>query len=108
MVGANCIERPSLTDTLGSDVGVRRPAGWPPGHCRGAMSMIVDDEIAIVGDTMVNVGPWSVFPPFADHVAQLLESWKRRLETGCRIFLPGHGTPIGRPLLERRFEERRG
>ena len=79
-----------------------------PGHCRGAMSVALDDEIALVGDTMVNAGPWSVFPPFADDVAQLLESWKRLLETGCRIFLPGHGTAIGRPLLERRFEERRG
>lgn len=79
-----------------------------PGHCRGAMSVVLDDEIALVGDTMVNAGPWSVFPPFADDVGQLLDSWRRLLETGCRIFLPGHGTAIGRPLLERRFEERRG
>jgi hydroxyacylglutathione hydrolase len=79
-----------------------------PGHCRGAMSVVLENEIALVGDTMVNVGPWSVFPPFADDVAQLLDSWRRLLETGCRIFLPGHGTAIGRPLLERRYEERRG
>lgn len=78
-----------------------------PGHCRGAMSMIVDDEIAIVGDTMVNAGPWSVFPPFADDVAELLESWRRLLDTGCRVFLPGHGTAIERALLEQRCEERR-
>jgi glyoxylase-like metal-dependent hydrolase (beta-lactamase superfamily II) len=78
-----------------------------PGHCRGAMSLILDDEIAVVGDTMVNVGPWSVFPPFADDVAELLESWRRLLDTGCRVFLPGHGTAIGRPLLEQRYEERR-
>jgi glyoxylase-like metal-dependent hydrolase (beta-lactamase superfamily II) len=78
-----------------------------PGHCRGAMSVVLDDEIALVGDTMVNAGPWSVFPPFADDVGLLLDSWRRLLETGCRLFLPGHGTAIGRPLLERRFEERR-
>ena len=72
------------------------------------MSVVLDDEIALVGDTMVNAGPWSVFPPFADDVGLLLDSWRRLLETGCRIFLPGHGTAIGRPLLERRFEERRG
>jgi hydroxyacylglutathione hydrolase len=78
-----------------------------PGHCRGAMSVVLDDEIALVGDTMVNAGPWSVFPPFADDVGQLLDSWRRLLETGCRIFLPGHGTAIGRPLLEQRYEERR-
>jgi hydroxyacylglutathione hydrolase len=79
-----------------------------PGHCRGAMSVVLDDEIALVGDTMVNAGPWSVFPPFADDVGLLLDSWRRLLETGCRLFLPGHGAAIGRPLLERRFEERRG
>ena len=79
-----------------------------PGHCRGAMSVVLDDEIALVGDAMVNAGPWSVFPPFADDVGLLLESWRRLLETGCRLFLPGHGTAIERPLLERRFEERRG
>ena len=79
-----------------------------PGHCRGAMSVVLDDEIALVGDAMVNAGPWSVFPPFADDVGLLLDSWRRLLETGCRIFLPGHGTAIGRPLLERRFDERRG
>jgi hydroxyacylglutathione hydrolase len=79
-----------------------------PGHCRGAMSVVLDDEIALVGDTMVNAGPWSVFPPFADDVELLLDSWRRLLQTGCRIFLPGHGAAIGRPLLERRFEERRG
>ena len=78
-----------------------------PGHCRGALSLVLDDEIALVGDSMVNAGPWSVFPPFADDVAQLLESWKRLLETECRIFLPGHGTAIGRALLEQRYQERR-
>jgi hydroxyacylglutathione hydrolase len=79
-----------------------------PGHCRGAMSVVLDDEIALVGDTMVNAGPWSVFPPFADDVGLLLDSWRRLLETGCRVFLPGHGAAIGRPLLEGRFRQRRG
>jgi glyoxylase-like metal-dependent hydrolase (beta-lactamase superfamily II) len=79
-----------------------------PGHCRGAMSVVLEGEIALVGDAMVNAGPWSVFPPFADEVAQLLESWKRLLETGCRVFLPGHGAAIERALLEQRCEERRG
>jgi hydroxyacylglutathione hydrolase len=78
-----------------------------PGHCRGAMSVVLDDEIALVGDTMVNAGPWSVFPPFADDVGLLLDSWRRLLETGCRVFLPGHGGSIDRPLLERSFEKRR-
>lgn len=78
-----------------------------PGHSRGALSVVLDDELALVGDTMVDVALWSVFPPFADDVAQLLDSWRRLLDTGCRVFLPGHGAAIDRSLLERRYGERR-
>ncbi len=78
-----------------------------PGHSPGATSVVLDDELALVGDAMINVPWWSVFPPFADDVGQLVESWDRLLKTGCRVFLPGHGRPIERPLLERSFERRR-
>jgi len=90
-----------------ASLGVNAYVLHTPGHCRGAVSVVLDDEIALVGDAMVNAGPWSVFPPFADDIGQLLDSWRRLLETGCRIFLPGHGTAIGRALLEQRYEERR-
>ncbi|WP_281774626.1 MBL fold metallo-hydrolase [Methanobacterium formicicum] len=33
-----------------------------PGHTEGSMSLIVDDEIALVGDAMFGVFNWSVFP----------------------------------------------
>ena len=78
-----------------------------PGHCRGALSVVLDDDLALVGDSMVNVALWSVFPPFADDISQLLDSWRRLLDTGCRLFLPGHGRAIARALLEQRYAERR-
>lgn len=72
-----------------------------PGHSSGSTSLVLDNELALVGDTMFGIVPWSAFPPFADDVGRLVESWGRLLETGCRVFLPGHGKAIDRRLLER-------
>jgi hydroxyacylglutathione hydrolase len=62
-----------------------------PGHSPGSMSVIVDDEIALVGDAMFGVAPWSVFPPFAADAEQMVESWGTLLATNCRLFLPAKG-----------------
>jgi hydroxyacylglutathione hydrolase len=76
-----------------------------PGHSSGSMSVIVDDEIAIVGDAMMGVYPGSVFIPFADDVPEMIRSWKKLLETHCRIFLPGHGGAITAGLVKRQYEK---
>jgi glyoxylase-like metal-dependent hydrolase (beta-lactamase superfamily II) len=78
-----------------------------PGHTKGSSSLIVSDEIAIVGDTMHSVFPNSAYPPFADETRLLIESWKKLLDTGCMTFLPSHGKAINRMLLEREFFKRR-
>jgi glyoxylase-like metal-dependent hydrolase (beta-lactamase superfamily II) len=77
-----------------------------PGHTAGSMSLIVDDEIAIVGDAMFGILPWSVFPPFADNKIELTASWKRLLETSCNVFLPSHGSGVSRRLLENQYRKR--
>lgn len=74
-----------------------------PGHSSGSISIIIDNEIAIVGDTLFGVYPNSVFPPFADNPAELIESWHKLLETDCDIFLPGHGKAIIRKLLQKEY-----
>jgi glyoxylase-like metal-dependent hydrolase (beta-lactamase superfamily II) len=79
-----------------------------PGHSSGSVSIIVDDEIALVGDTMFGIFPWSVFPPFADDVKQMTESWGKLLETNCRLFLPGHGTANKRSLVQKNILLRKG
>ncbi len=71
-----------------------------PGHSAGSQSLIVDNEIALVGDTLFGTYPGSCFPPFADHVSDLLESWERLLETGCNLFLPSHGRARTREMVE--------
>jgi hydroxyacylglutathione hydrolase len=78
-----------------------------PGHTPGSMSLIVDDEIAIVGDAMFGIFKGSVFPPYAGDAVQLTESWGKLLDTGCRWFLPSHGSANSRELVEREWRKRR-
>lgn len=77
-----------------------------PGHTTGSMSLIIDDEIAIVGDCMFGVFKWSVFPPFADDSNQLIKSWGKLLSTNCSTFLPSHGTANKRSLVEYDYKKR--
>jgi len=69
--------------------------------------VIIDDEIAIVGDAMFGVFRGSVLPPFALDLGLMTESWKRLLDTGCSIFLPAHGTKRGREVLQRQYDKYR-
>lgn len=62
-----------------------------PGHSAGSMSLIIDNEIAIVGDCMFGVFKSSVFPPFITSSEDLIVSWGKLIDTGCALFLPSHG-----------------
>ena len=75
------------------------------GHSSGSISVIVDNEIAIVGDVMIGIFSDTVFPPFADNVKQMVNSWKKLLDTGCKIFLSGHGSEIKRDFLQQDYEK---
>jgi hydroxyacylglutathione hydrolase len=77
-----------------------------PGHSPGSQSIIVDNEIALVGDAIFGVFPRSVFPPFAEDEKEMIKSWGKLLETGCSLFLPSHGTEVRRELLYRDFMKR--
>lgn len=76
-----------------------------PGHTAGSMTVIIDDEIAFVGDTMFNIRPDTVYPPFANDEAALLRSWDRLLQTDCRLFYPSHGKPFERVKLVKSYEK---
>jgi hydroxyacylglutathione hydrolase len=78
-----------------------------PGHSPGSQCVIVDDEIALVGDAMFGIFPGSVFPPFAADAGQLVASWGSLLATTCRLFLPAHGTANSRALLQKDFDKRK-
>jgi len=69
------------------------------GHTSGSISLVIDDEIAIVGDTLIGIFSKKVFPPFANNKAELFISWRKLLKESCNIFLPAHGRLIRREIL---------
>ena len=71
------------------------------GHSEDSISILIDNEIAIVGDVMFGVFKNSIFPPYADNTGKMIKSWDRLLNTKCSIFLPGHGNEIKRELLKK-------
>jgi hydroxyacylglutathione hydrolase len=77
-----------------------------PGHTSGSVSVIVDDEIALVGDAMFGVFKGSVFPPYAENADEMVRSWGKLLGSHCRIFIPSHGTANNRSLVEKEFRKR--
>lgn len=87
-----------------------RPLGFngyilhTPGHTIGSISIILNNEYAIVGDTMFGVIKGSLLPPYAIDVEMLMESWKKLLDTGCRIFLTGHGLVNTYQCVKRTYE----
>ncbi|MFT8314591.1 MAG: MBL fold metallo-hydrolase [Clostridium sp.] len=76
-----------------------------PGHSIGSLSIIIDNEIAIVGDTMFGVFRNSVFPPYAEDKITMIKSWKKLLNTGCSLFIPAHGTENSKELLQKEYEK---
>ena len=77
-----------------------------PGHTPGSISIIVDDEIALVGDSLFGVFRNSVLPPYANDVGKMIDSWGKLLKTKCKIFLPSHGRMIKRELLQNEYFKR--
>jgi glyoxylase-like metal-dependent hydrolase (beta-lactamase superfamily II) len=77
-----------------------------PGHTIGSMSLIIDNEVAIVGDSMFGVFKWSVFPPYAEDTEKMIQSWGKLLETNCSLFIPSHGTENSRLLVQKDYNKR--
>ena len=77
-----------------------------PGHSPGSCCIVIDNEIALVGDTLGGFIPGIVLPPWGDDVDEMVRSWNNLLETGCHTFLPAHGFPVSRKRLETEFKMR--
>jgi glyoxylase-like metal-dependent hydrolase (beta-lactamase superfamily II) len=60
---------------------------------------------AFVGDTMFNILPNTVFPPFANDPETLKRSWYKILESEASIFFPGHGKSFDAAKLKRSIEQ---
>ncbi|MEQ8176565.1 MAG: MBL fold metallo-hydrolase, partial [Syntrophomonadaceae bacterium] len=71
-----------------------------PGHTKGSLSVVVDNTIALVGDTLVGYLLGHNYPAFADLPDLFAASWAALLDTGCTTFLPTHGGSIKRDQLQ--------
>ena len=78
-----------------------------PGHTAGSLSVVIEGNHAIVGDTLFNIFKNSVLPPFADDQKALLKSWGDLLAIGCEYFYPAHGRPFTRDRLTKTYEEQK-
>ncbi len=103
----SCLADIEVTDNYSlSELGFNAYLIHTPGHSRGSISIIVDDELALVGDEMESIIPYTIFPAFADEPNQVIISWGRLLESNCRLFLPGHGNMITRETLESAYKKK--
>lgn len=78
-----------------------------PGHTRGCLSLIVDDEIALVGDAMFGVFPGSIFPPYGNDIQKIVTSWRKLIETPCKLFIPAHGSANKRDMVQKCYNQRK-
>ncbi len=85
------------------DIGFNAYLLYTPGHSSGSISLVVDNEIALLGDVMIGRGSRYTYPPFADDPVELMRSWKKLLDTGCNLFIPSHGWANKRSLVEKVF-----
>lgn len=77
-----------------------------PGHSCGSVSIIVDNEIALVGDAMFGVFKNSIFPPYAEDVSQMIKSWGKLLDTNCSVYLHSHGSANSRQLVLYEYQKK--
>ena len=86
---------------LGDDVKIIETKG----HSIDSISIIIDNEIAVVGDAMFGIFKNSIFPPYADNVEEMIKSWEKLLNSDCHTFLPGHGKEVKRELLQQEYDK---
>lgn len=79
---------------------------YTPGHTDGSISVIVDNEVALIGDTIRGGGVGCSLPIHVKDYSSLALSWEKLLkETNCHTFLPGQGRPLKRRDVHEGFKK---
>lgn len=79
-----------------------------PGHTVGSVTYILDGKVAFPGDILFGMSKTDCYPWFADNPRELKHSWKKLLESDIQVFLPAHGKPVTREVLEHSFRKHFG
>ncbi|MTI56278.1 MBL fold metallo-hydrolase [Geosporobacter ferrireducens] len=87
------------------DYGVDGRILHTPGHTEGSVSIIIEEKFCLTGDTLFNMFPNSVYPPFANDEEKLIESWKKLRENNCIKYYPGHGKDFGLKKFDKTIEK---
>jgi hydroxyacylglutathione hydrolase len=90
------------------DLGFKALILHTPGHTPGSASLLIEDEIALVGDTLFGVFPNACLPPYAADEKQMLLSWGKLLDSPCCLFLPSHGSERHRDTFLKAYQKRIG
>ncbi len=88
-----------------NDFGIAGEIIFTPGHTVDSLSIILDNGSCIVGDTLFNFFPNTVYPPFADDEQELINSWQKLKRCGCEDFYPGHGSKFSKEKFDNSFKE---
>ncbi|MGM0446563.1 MAG: MBL fold metallo-hydrolase [Bacillota bacterium] len=89
-----------------NEYGVEGKIIHTPGHTKGSISVIINGKHIICGDTLFNILPNTVYPPFANDKQQLLESWKIIKNYNCEKFYPGHGNIFDKSKFIKTFKRK--
>jgi len=76
-----------------------------PGHTPGSLCIVLKEEIVFTGDSMFNILPGSVYPPFANDKEMLKRSWFKLMDSGASFFYPAHGKPFDLEKLKRSLKK---
>lgn len=76
-----------------------------PGHSEGSISILIDNELAVVGDVMRWKKCFGIEMSWANQPGLVAVSWKKLLQEDCKLFLPSHGKEIPREMVEKELEK---
>ena len=65
-----------------------------PGHTPGSMVILMDGGELLAGDTFMGLPGKPHFPPFAENIHALLNSWDRIRSLPVTTIYPAHGIPF--------------
>jgi len=75
-----------------------------PGHTPGSMVVLMDGGELLAGDTFMGIPGKPHFPPFAEDIHSLLNSWERIHSFPLYTIYPAHGIPFSRKHFLDEFE----